>query len=293
MRVCVIFNPTAKGDRARRFLARLEGLGEGCELRPTTEAGEGMALAEAAVWDGFETIVAAGGDGTINEVVNGMARAEGLGRARLGVLPWGSVNVFAKELGIPERFEEAWGVVLRGSERLVDLGWMELGEEKVRRCFVQLAGAGLDGRAVELVDWETKKQWGDLAYVLAGWRALGEELPQITVRVAGETVRGQLALVGNGRFYGGRHVFFPEAKLDDGILDLVILEEVRRDRIFNYASAVLRDRVTTMEGVRCLRGDEFEMEAEGRVPVEMEGDAVGVLPARGWVERRVLRVLAG
>ena len=79
VRVCVIFNPTAKGDRARRFQAKLEGLGDDCVLRPTTEAGGGMSLAEEAVREGFETIVAAGGDGTINEVVNGMVRANGLG----------------------------------------------------------------------------------------------------------------------------------------------------------------------------------------------------------------------
>ncbi|MEC8928285.1 MAG: diacylglycerol kinase family protein [Verrucomicrobiota bacterium] len=287
----MIFNPTAKGDRARRFQAKLEGLGDDCVLRPTTEAGGGMSLAEEAVREGFETIVAAGGDGTINEVVNGMVRANGLGRSRLGVLPWGSVNVFAKELGIPSRFEEAWKLVLHGAERLVDLGWMELGEDKVRRCFVQLAGAGLDGRAVELVNWETKKRFGDLAYVLAGWQALGEKLSRIEVRAAGREVCGQLALVGNGRFYGGKHVFFPSAKLDDGVLDLVVVEDIRRARILKYGWAVLTDGVADMKGVHSLRASEFEMRADNRVPVEMEGDAVGVLPARGWVEERVLRVL--
>ena len=250
-----------------------------------------MSLAEEAVREGFETIVAAGGDGTINEVVNGMVRANGLGRSRLGVLPWGSVNVFAKELGIPSRFEEAWKLVLHGAERLVDLGWMELGEDKVRRCFVQLAGAGLDGRAVELVNWETKKRFGDLAYVLAGWQALGEKLSRIEVRAAGREVCGQLALVGNGRFYGGKHVFFPSAKLDDGVLDLVVVEDIRRARILKYGWAVLTDGVADMKGVHSLRASEFEMRADDRVPVEMEGDAVGVLPARGWVEERVLRVL--
>jgi len=291
VRTCVIFNPTAKGDRARKLHAKLENLGDGCVLRATTNPGEGVDLALAAVRDGFETIVAAGGDGTINEVVNGMARAEGLEQTRLGILPWGSVNVFAKELGIPVKFEAAWRVVEAGRERLIDLGWMELGVLKERRCFVQLAGAGLDGRAVELVKWEAKKRLGDLAYVLAGWQALGERLPSITMRAAGKEVRGQFALIGNGRFYGGRHLFFPKAKLDDGVLDLVMLEEVRRRRIIKYAEAVLRDRVTEMKGVHYFQAKEFELMAEERVPVEMEGDAVGVLPARGWVETSALRIL--
>jgi diacylglycerol kinase (ATP) len=287
----VIFNPTAKGDRARRWRSRLEGLGDACELWPTTEAGGGLALARAAVENGFETIVAAGGDGTINEVVNGMAQAGGLAHARLGVLPWGSVNVFAKEMGLPVKFEKAWDIVLNGREREVDLGWMELGAQRERRCFVQLAGAGLDGRAVELVEWERKKRLGDLAYIMAGWQAVGEDLPSITVRADGRELQGEFVVVGNGRFYGGRHVFFPDAKMDDGILDVVVVEEIRRSRILKYGWVVMMDRITAMDGVHYFQAEEFELIAKTRVPVEMDGDAVGELPARVTVERNALRVL--
>jgi diacylglycerol kinase (ATP) len=293
VRVCLIFNPTAKGDRARRWRSRLEELGDDCELRPTTQVGGGIALARTAVEDGFDTIVAAGGDGTINEVVNGMAQAGGLAQSRLGVLPCGSVNVFAKELCLPMKFENAWEVVLNGRERMVDLGWMELGDKKIRRCFVQLAGAGLDGRAVELIEWEKKKRLGDLAYILAGWQAVGEDMPCITVRADGREVQGELVVVGNGRFYGGRHVFFPDAKMDDGILDVVVVEEIRRSRILKYGWTVLMNRVTSMDGAHYFQAKEFEMTAEERVPAQMDGDAVGELPARVTVEQKALRVLVG
>lgn len=291
MRICIIFNPTAKGDRARKWQSKLEGLGDSCELRPTTQAGGGIALAKAAVEHGFETIVAAGGDGTINEVINGIVQADGLAKARLAVLPWGSVNVFAKELGLPTRFERAWEIITNDSERAVDLGWIEMGVAKERRCFVQLAGAGLDGRAVEMVQWEKKKRYGDLAYVLAGWQALGEELPIIKVQVKGQELHGQLVLVGNGRFYGGRYAFFPDAQLDDGVLDVVVVEEIRRTRILKYGWAVLTDRVTDMKGVHYLQAKELELTADNRVPVEMEGDAVGKLPAKVSIQPKALRVL--
>ena len=260
-------------------------------LRPTTEAGGGVALSKASVEDGFDTIVAAGGDGTINEVVNGIVQANGLAKTRLAVLPWGSVNVFAKELSLPTRFEKAWEIITNDSERVVDLGWIEMGETKERRCFVQLAGAGLDGRAVEMVQWEKKKRYGDLAYVLAGWQALGEELPVIKVRTEDQELHGQLVLVGNGRFYGGRYAFFPDAQLDDGILDVVVVEEIRRARILKYGWAVLTDRVTDMKGVHYLQAKELELTADSRVPVEMEGDAVGKLPAKVSIQPKALRVL--
>ena len=102
MRLCIVFNPTARGDKARRFRQRLEALARECVLMPTTGPGAAVDLAAEAVRQGFDTVVAAGGDGTVNEVLNGIAGVEqGLERARLGILPLGTMNVFARELGLP------------------------------------------------------------------------------------------------------------------------------------------------------------------------------------------------
>src|SRR3989442_1080269 len=122
MRTCVIFNPAARGEKASRFREHLGTLSAQCSLKPTYAAGAGRALAAEAVREGFERIVAAGGDGTINEVLNGIGdEPEGLARACLGVLPLGTVNVFARELGLPTKFDSAWEVVQRGQESLIDL----------------------------------------------------------------------------------------------------------------------------------------------------------------------------
>src|SRR5580704_6686771 len=122
VRICVIFNPAARGNKARYFRRNLDEIGGQCAFKATAAPGEGRRLAAEAVAEGYDLIVAAGGDGTVNEVLNGMGDApDGFGRARLGVLPLGTVNVFARELKIPLRLERAWQVLQRGNEIKIDL----------------------------------------------------------------------------------------------------------------------------------------------------------------------------
>ncbi len=112
MPICVIFNPAARGDKARRFRRQLDDNGAQCTLKATTAPGDARRLATDAVVEGFDLIVAAGGDGTVNEVLNGIGDApDGFIRARLGVLPLGTVNVFARELKIPLKVDRAWKIV--------------------------------------------------------------------------------------------------------------------------------------------------------------------------------------
>src|SRR5512142_1143729 len=147
MKTCIIFNPVARGQKAGRFRHQLAGLASQSALKPTGAPGQGRALAAQAVEEGYEIIVAAGGDGTVNEVLNGIGDApEGFARVRLALLPLGTVNVFARELGLPIHLERAWAVFERGRETAVDLARVEFMRkgEPATRYFAQLAGAGLD-----------------------------------------------------------------------------------------------------------------------------------------------------
>ena len=179
MSICVIFNPSARGEKAKKFRAHLEEAGYDWTLKPTTRPGAARSLAAEAVREGYKTIVAAGGDGTLNEVLNGMADVpEGFNAARLGVLPLGTINVFARELRLPLNIQKVFPLLNEsgdGAELRLDVGCAEYqtsgGTEK--RYFVQLAGAGFDARSIQLVDWEIKKKVGPAAYVLAGLQALG------------------------------------------------------------------------------------------------------------------------
>src|SRR5262245_5046605 len=112
MKACVIFNPAARGEKAEQFRSHLAALSTRVGLKPTYAPGTGRALASEAVREGYEVVVAAGGDGTLNEVVNGIGDSpEGFQRVRLGVLPLGTINVFARELRLPMTFEGAWQVI--------------------------------------------------------------------------------------------------------------------------------------------------------------------------------------
>lgn len=122
VRTCVIFNPAARGDKARHFRRHLDEIGGQAALKATTAPGDARRLAAEAVGEGFDLVVAAGGDGTANETLNGLGDIpDGFARARFGVLPLGTVNVFARELKIPLRIEPAWEVLRSGRETRIDL----------------------------------------------------------------------------------------------------------------------------------------------------------------------------
>ncbi|MBI5800287.1 MAG: diacylglycerol kinase family lipid kinase [Verrucomicrobia bacterium] len=294
MRACIIFNPTAKGDKARHFRRHLAEFAGAVALKPTQAPGDGRRLAAEAVRDGFDTLVAAGGDGTVNEVLNGMADApEGFTRARLAVLPLGTVNVFARELGLPLHLRSAWQAILNGTERMIDVPFADYTNAagSHRRFFAQMAGAGLDARAISLVDWETKKRFSQFAYVLAGMKAMRGPHPPITVEADGRTVTGELVLVGNGRFYGGRLPVFPDAKLDDGLLDLCVFPRVEWGLIARYALGFVTGHPLVPRDVKMLRAPRARLTAAS-VPFEVEGDLCGMLPVELSVLPGVLRVVA-
>ena len=298
MRIGLIFNPTAQGNKARRLRKQLDALKSQCLLLPTEGPGHAEDLAERALEKGCKIVVAAGGDGTIQEVSNGMVRrADGLTQAALGILPLGTVNVMARELRIPLNFDSAWRIILRGQERVIDLPWMELQRdgETVRRCFPALGGAGLDARACELVGWEMKKRSGQAAYLIAGFKAVAEELPRFRVECGERVVESaELIMLGNGHMYGGPFDVFPHASLTDGRLDAIVAEEVKGWRAPQYGHAILTGTLPALSGVHYLQGDSVRLTplADTRVPVQLDGDPMGELPAEITVEPRALRVVA-
>ena len=294
VRICVIFNPAARGNKARRFRHFLNELSQQCSLKATTGPGDARRFAHAAASIGFDIIAAAGGDGTVNEVLNGIGDEEnGFAKTRLGVLPLGTVNVFARELKIPPRLEHAWKVLKRARETRIDLARADfLDEGKAQsRYFMQLAGAGLDARAIELVSWKLKKNAGPLAYVVAGLQALAEKQPRLTVRADGIKVEGELALLGNGKFYGGPFEVFPGADLGNGLLDACVFPRVNVPAFLGHAPGFLLRRRFAEEKVRRLRAMKIELSSETPAAFELDGEWVGNLPATFSVEPQKLRVV--
>jgi YegS/Rv2252/BmrU family lipid kinase len=293
VRTCAIFNPAARGNKARHFRNHLEAIGAQCALKATTAPGDARRLAAEAVGEGFDLVVAAGGDGTVNEVLNGLGDApDGFARARLGVLPLGTVNVFARELGLPTRIERAWEVLQRGREMVIDLPAADFGANgaRQRRYFVQLAGAGFDARAIELVDWSHKKKVGPLAYLIAGLKALREPKPEIIVRADGREIAGELVLIGNGRFYGGPLGIFPLADLRDGCLEICVFPRISWPVLLRCLPDLGARQKLPECVVQRVRAAAFEL--SGAAAFELDGEWVGHLPATFSVQRERLRVIA-
>ncbi|MGA2245453.1 MAG: diacylglycerol kinase family protein [Verrucomicrobiota bacterium] len=294
VRTYVIFNPAARGNKARRFRRHFDELAQQSVFKATTAPGDAQRFAAAAVTDGFDLIVAAGGDGTVNEVLNGIGEADdGFKRACLGVLPLGTVNVFARELKIPLRLEAAWAVLRRSREMKIDLGRVAYRENgnSVRRYFVQLAGAGLDARAVELVSCKLKTHSGPFAYVVAGFQALAESQPRLTVWADGKKIAGRLALFGNGRFYGGSFAIFPGASLNDGRLDACVFPSVSLPFLLRLAPGLLLRQRLSEKLVRRISARSLEVTSESTTAFELDGEWIGHLPASFSVEPEKLRVI--
>ena len=295
MRTCVIFNPAARGNKARNFRRHLHDMAVGTAFKATASAGDARRLAAEAVHEGYELIIAAGGDGTVNEVLNGLGDApDGFDRVRFGVLPLGTINVLAREMNIPLKLEPAWSILQAGHEMRIDLPRAEFqaGGKREQRYFIQLAGAGLDARAIELTDWQLKKAAGPLAYVVAGLKALREKKPLIQLHVDGTITPGELILIGNGKLYGGSFEVFPAAKLNDGRLDICLLTKANFPSLLRIAPRLLLQQHVPETMVTRFTAATFELKSDQPAALELDGEWAGNLPATISLSPRKLRLAA-
>ena len=280
----MIYNPAARSERAKGLREKIQALDPRAVIRPTVGPGDAAALAAEAVAAGFRTVVAAGGDGTINEVVNGLAGSE----ATLGLLPLGTMNVFAAELGIPgNRLKRGWEIIAAGHTRAVDLARAN------SHYFVQLAGIGFDAQAVAGVDWAAKKNFGPLSYIISAARVAAHRPPLLRVSSDGVTREGSFVLVGNGRYYGGPIKVFKEAVIDDGKLDVLVFKSLGYLDIFRYIQHVLMGTHLGLPDVDYFQtaGLVVDSVSGEDVPFEADGELAGYAPVTIRVERERLNVL--
>jgi diacylglycerol kinase (ATP) len=294
MRICIIFNPCAKGEKARKFRQHLDAFAGECALKQTTAAGGGRPLAAEAVREGYDTIVAAGGDGTLNEVLNGIGdEPGGFSKVRLGVLPVGTVNVFARELGMPLNLPQAWETIRRGRDTCIDLPQMEFehkGQPR-RRYFAQMAGAGWDAQAIDLVDWNLKKKIGQFAYMVAGLKAMHGVLPKIKVTSGSIATTGELVVIGNGRYYGGELPVFHRANFRDGLLDVCVFPKVGWLILLRYFWGFVSQRLFTPGDEPYFQTASLKLESATPAVFQLDGENVAALPASGSIQREALRVI--
>ncbi len=278
--ILVILNPAARSERAKHTWKKIERFPH-CTLRTTSAPGDARAAAERAVGEGFTTIVAAGGDGTINEVVNGMAGSD----VALGILPVGTMNVFAAELGLPGGLDEAWAVIRAGHTRRIDLARANT------RYFVQLAGVGLDAQVVEETSWNFKKNFGPLSYVISAAQIASRKPPRLVVEADGTEREGSFILIGNGRYYGGPVAVFKDARIDDGKLDVLIFKNLGYLDIARYLGTIFMGKHTGLSDVEYFQTKKAMVRSAEDVPVEVDGEVVLRLPVTFRISSRKLRVV--
>jgi len=276
----VILNPAARSERAKAAWRRIEKL-PNCTMRATSAPGDARAVAEAALKEGFRTIVAAGGDGTINEVVNGMVGSD----VALGILPVGTMNVFAAELGLPGDLDEAWAIIQAGRTRRVDL------LRANQQYFVQLAGVGLDAQVVQATSWNFKKNFGPLSYLISAAQIAAQKPPRLYVESDDQVREGSFVLIGNGRYYGGPLAFFKDARIDDGKLDVLIFKNLAYLDIARYVTNVFIGKHTDLPDVEYFQTKKAVVRSDEDVPIEVDGELSGALPVTFRISSRKLKVV--
>lgn len=283
-RAAVILNPAARGERARRMQERVQAVAQKAIIHCTTRAGEAELLARLAVAEGFHTIVAAGGDGTINEVVNGIAGS----KATLGLLPLGTMNVFAAELGLPAGdLKACWSIIAAGKTRRVDL------PSANERHFVQLAGVGFDAQAIAQTSRALKRSFGPLSYLVSAAQIAARQPPRLWIEAEeAVTQEGSFVLVGNGRLYGGPFPFFKQAVADDGLFDVLVFKRFNYLEIIRYMQDVLFSPQITSPEVEYFQTAALRVTSEGTVPVEIDGELIGNCPVEFKIRQGGLRVFA-
>jgi diacylglycerol kinase (ATP) len=290
----VICNPTSGGglydpDEIRREL-------DGLDLDWIETKGPEDAIDAAQDWrDGL--LLVAGGDGTINDVVNGLGRAGFSEGVTLGILPAGTGNDLAATLAIPDVPELAEDVIRQKRERRLDVARVR-SEGVGERFFINVATGGLGAEISDANDEELKKRWGKLSYLRASLEiARNFEVRELSLYLDGEErrVRAVNIAVGNCRYTGGGWPATPKANPEDGLLDVVVIETLGAGELFDLAPAILAESsYLDKEGVLFERAKEIRVETQPQsLEFTVDGEVIGNEPAEFSVLPQTLKVIVG
>ena len=290
-KTCIILNPAAgKARDLDDLVARLKRV-PNAEIRLTGRRGSAARFARTALRKGRDIIVAAGGDGTLNEVVNGVG--ENLRDAHVGLLPLGTGNDFARTIAVPDDLEAAIDLIVGGETRAVDL--VRVTSDEVR-YFVNVSAGGFSGLVDEKLTPEMKKTWGPLAYLRGAAAALSELRAYRTTLAFDNSESLTLdlynAVVANGRYVGGGTLIAPEASIDDGLLDIVLIPQRSAAELALLAAQVAMGTHLTSDAIVFRRAANLTVNSKPGMWFNVDGELVGNEPARFEILPRALRFIA-
>ncbi len=286
-RYALLVNPASGGGRALKALpkvhAALDRLGATHRTVTTRSIDHAFEEAGRAVATG-ENIVALGGDGLLRPIAGALKGTE----SAVAIVPCGRGNDFARVLGVPKDPAEAARVAVEGEERLLDVANVE------GTPYMGIASFGFDSECNRVAN-EAKLIKGNAVYVYAALRTIATWKPAtFTVKVDGELheFSGYSVAVGNSKAFGGGMIILPQAELDDGKLDLMLVKDCPRLRYLSGVIKTFKAAHTDSEFAEFLRGEEIEVSADRPFAIYADGDPIGATPAMIRVERRCLRVIA-
>jgi diacylglycerol kinase (ATP) len=293
MSSCIILNPQAgsAGD-LETVRACLQGRLPDATIRETEQPGDARKLTREALDDGCDLIVAVGGDGTINEVVNGLAPH--FGRARLGVVPLGTGNDFARTINVPHEVEAACDVLLADRRQQIDV--VRVTSDDLR-YFINVSAGGFTGLVDEKLTDEMKRAWGPLAYL----RSAAEALPDLTDYHTSITfddeppieISAYNIVIANACYAGGGIPVAPHALIDDGLLDVLVVPVAPLPSIAVLAAQIMLGQHLDNDLVIVRRVSRVRVDSRPGMWFNTDGELVGNEPATFEVEPQAIEVIVG
>lgn len=285
-----IINPAGGGGNSGRvwplIAKRLDARGQKYQTYFTGKQGDGTRLAEEAVTKGAELVVAVGGDGTVREVVNGIE----IKRTLFGIIPLGTGNGFRRSCAIPGQWDEALDGLACWDPRLIDVGTIN------GSYFLNVVGIGFDAAVAAMAYSKYSNLKGYMPYVAAFFDELMHfNYFSATVETNTALIKEEqtlLVVIANGCFYGGAFAIAPQALIDDGRLDLILVRKTNYPETTLLAVEVLAKKHLTSKAVVSLSSTNYKVEADQEVPVHVDGEVIGSLPAEICLEPASLKIIA-
>lgn len=285
----LIVNPIAGAGRTFKKWPYISDLLKSIGLRfehDITEAPKhAIELAKAAVRKGYELVVCVGGDGTINEVVNGLYDSGAITDVTLGIISTGTGSDYIRTIGIPPRYEDACQRLLNPTKLQVDIGVVEYASNsaQVKRLFVNFAGLGFDAEVVRATSQKYKALGGMPAYLLGLLTTLlCYKNRDVTLTLDGQVQEKRVcsAIISNGKYGGGSMFVAPDADLTDGLFDVVTIDDLSKPDLLWSLPRIYKGTHLTHPKVTVTRAREVEIETRQRIFLQADGEFLGEAPAR-------------
>ncbi|MGB3368145.1 MAG: diacylglycerol kinase family protein [Acidaminobacteraceae bacterium] len=289
-KVLIIINPAAGKGQSKNYIAtikaRFESANIDYQIKISNRVGNVTELAKNGVKDGFNEIVAVGGDGTVIEVLNGIVGTD----TKLGIIPAGTGNDFVRSIGIERDFIVALNVVIDGKYNLIDVG------EVNNRYFLNVVSFGIDSEVVKIMEKIKTVVTGSAAYYVASIKAISTyKAVKMSITIDGKEYnrRAYLVAIGNGKYFGGGMKITPDAKVNSGDFEICIINHISRIGLMRLLAKANTGNHVSEKGVEIFKGKEITIRAiTDHLSVNADGNLIGPAPAKISIFKNKLKVVS-